>query len=304
MKNRIGLVARGVAVLGVIVSLCSVPTAVYAWGDEGHEVVGLIAMHYLTPAVKKKVNAILAADTTKLTPNKSIDVEATWADKFRDSDRNTTKVHYNETHNWHYVDLEISAPDLKSACFGEPTLNGASASAGPANDCIVDKIDEFTTELKDPATTDQERLYALQFLLHFVGDIHQPLHSSDNNDEGGNAESVKATGVKPASGNLHGFWDTQFVTAQGTSKTAIANKLIAKISAAESTKWAAGTAADWAQEAFASAKVNAWGPLPTPTSAHRYTLPASYVKNAEGTVATQLSKAGVRLAFVLNNALQ
>lgn len=295
--------------LSSILSLCSVTTVAHAWGDEGHEVVALIAKHYLDPAVATKVNSILAADTTHLTPNTNIDTEATWADKFRDSDRNSTKVHYNETHNWHYVDLEISAPNLKTACFGQPPLNGALASAGPADDCIVDKINEFAAELKDPATSDPERLYALQFILHFVGDIHQPLHSSDNNDQGGNAETVKAvpplpTSAGKSSGNLHAFWDTQFVALQG-SRTAstVANKLITKITAANRTKWSKGTAADWANETFGIAKVNAYD-LPTPTSAHHYTLPKAYVTNAKAVVAQQLSKAGVRLAFVLNKALQ
>jgi hypothetical protein len=304
MTNQIDSTARGIAALGILLSLCSVPTAAYAWGDEGHEVVALIADHYLEPAVRTKVNKILATDSSHLTPNKKLDLEATWADKFRDSDRNTTKVHYNETHNWHYVDLELSAPDLKSACFGQPPLNGALASNGPANDCIVDKIDEFTAELKDPSVTDQERLYALQFILHFVGDIHQPLHASDDHDQGGNAETVKATGVSKKTGNLHGFWDTQFVTLQGKSKTAISRKLIAGITAAQRTQWSSGTPAAWAKESFAIAKVNAYGPLPKPTSAHHYTLSKSYVANAKGVVAAQLSKAGVRLAFVLNKALQ
>jgi hypothetical protein len=305
MTNQIGTVARSITTLGILLSLCSVPTAVYAWGDEGHEVVALIADHYLEPAVRTKIKSILAGDTTHLTSSTKMDLEATWADKFRDSDRNTTKEHYNQTHNWHYVDLELPGPpDLKSACFGQPPLTGALASVGPPDDCIVDKIDEFTAELKDPATSDQERLYALQFILHFVGDIHQPLHASDDHDQGGNAETVKAPSMSTKSGNLHAFWDTQFVTLQGTSKTAISKKLIAQITSAERTKWSAGSAADWAKESFASAKVNAYGPLPEPISPHHYTLPKSYVTNAKGVVATQLSKAGVRLAFVLNNALQ
>jgi hypothetical protein len=309
MGNRLEKLTTGVAALGSILSLCCVTTPAHAWGDEGHEVVALIAQHYLDPGVATKVNTILAADTTHLTPNTNIDSEATWADKFRDSDRNTTKVHYNETHNWHYVDLEISGPNLNSACFGQPPLNGALASAGPAQDCVVDKINEFAAELKSPATSDQERLFALQFILHFVGDIHQPLHASDNNDQGGNLENVKAVPALPktagsSSGNLHGFWDTQFVALQG-SKTAatVAKKLITKITASKRTKWSAGTAADWANEAFGIAKVNAYD-LPAPTSTHHYTLPKAYVTNAKGVVAQQLSKAGVRLAFVLNNSLQ
>jgi hypothetical protein len=295
--------------LGCILVLGSISTRAYAWGDEGHEVVALIAKHYLDPAVATKVNSILAGDTTHLTPNTKIDTEATWADKFRDSDRNSTKVHYNETRNWHFVDLEISGPNLNSACFGQPPLNGALASAGPAQDCIVDKINEFTAELQSPSTSGPEKLLALQFILHFVGDIHQPLHASDDNDAGGNSEEVKAAPPLPKtagknSGNLHAFWDTQFVALQA-SKTAstVANKLIARITTAKRTKWSKGSAADWVNETLGVAKVNAYH-LPTPTSAHHYTLPKAYVTNAKGVVADQLSKAGVRLAFVLNNALQ
>ena len=309
LRNRSERLTTGCVALGSMISLCCVTTPAHAWGDEGHEVVALIAQHYLDPAVATKVNSILAADTTHLTPNTNIDSEATWADKFRDSDRNTTKVHYNETHNWHFVDLEIAGPNLNTACFGQPPLNGALASAGPAQDCIVDKINELTAELKSSSTSDPERLLALQFILHFVGDIHQPLHASDDNDAGGNSEKVKAVPALPktagsSSGNLHGFWDTQFVALQG-SKTAatVATKLIAKITPSQRTTWSSGTAADWANESFGIAKVNAYD-LPAPTSAHNYTLPKTYVTTARGVVAEQLSKAGVRLAFVLNNALQ
>jgi S1/P1 Nuclease len=304
MSNRGGKPAAGVAALASMSALC-VTTPAHAWGDEGHEIVALIAQHYLDPAVATRVDSILAADATHLTPNTNIDFEATWADKYRESGT----APYNETHNWHFVDLEISGPDLKSACFGEPALNGALASAGPAQDCVVDKINEFAAELKDPATTDQERLYALQFILHFVGDLHQPLHSSDNNDRGGNDEKVKAVPALPSSagkssGVLHGFWDTQFVALQGKSASTVAKRLITKITQAQRTKWSSGTPADWANETFAVSKVNAYGPLPAPTSPHNYTLPKAYVTNAKGVVVTQLSKAGVRLAFVLNSALQ
>lgn len=168
----------------------------------------------------------------------------------------------------------------------------------------MDKIDELTAELHDGATNDQERLYALQFILHFVGDVHQPLHASDEHDQGGNTEMVTAPGLSWTGGNLHAFWDTQLVTLQGKGKTAIARKLIAQITPAQRTTWSAGSAIDWAKESSASAEVDGYGRLPTPTSPHHYTLPKSYVTNAKAVVAEQLSKAGVRLAFVLNTALQ
>src|SRR5581483_1576460 len=85
MKGQIGTAAKGIQALGIILALSSVPTAVYAWGDEGHEIVALIAAHYLEPAVLTKVNNMLATDTTNLTPSRKMDIEATWADKFRES---------------------------------------------------------------------------------------------------------------------------------------------------------------------------------------------------------------------------
>ncbi len=302
VRDRSGRRATALALTVFAMSSLGSASPVRAWGDEGHEIVALVADHYLEPAVRARVNSILAGDKTHLTPDTHIDHEATWADKFRDSDRNTTKARYNRTHDWHFVDLELSGPDLKSACFGQPPLRGTVAFNGPAEDCVVDKIDQFTAELKDPRTSRKERRYALQFILHFVGDVHQPLHASDNNDRGGNEETVTAPGLQ--AGNLHAFWDTRFVALQGSSETAIAAQLISNITDAQRARWSSGTAADWAMESFDVAKTHSYGLLPSPASIHHYALPASYVTDAEAVVARQLSKAGVRLAFVLNNALQ
>ena len=275
-------------------------TQVFAWGDEGHEIVGLIAAHFLTPEVKQQVDAMLGADTDGLTTH-DVAAEATWADKFRDSDRNTTKVHYNQTHNWHFVDIELAQPDLDSACNGHPPVpSGTPASLGPEVDCVVDKIDEFAAELQAGNTSPAERLAALKFLLHFVGDIHQPLHASDDHDQGGNAKRVSAKGFK--AGNLHHFWDTEFVQQLGTDPQTVANQLIGRISNADATQWSAGTPSDWALESFQVAKTGVSGTLPAPTTTGSYRLPTTYVKAADQTVATQLSKAGVRLAAVLNKA--
>jgi hypothetical protein len=274
-------------------SLSCIAAPARAWGDEGHEVIALIADHYLQPAVRAKVNALLA---------EPIDREASWADRYRDSDRNTTKEHYNQTRNWHYVNLELDGPDLMSACFGRPALaEDTLASRGPADDCIVDKIDQFAAELSNPATTEPERRLALEFLLHFVGDLHQPLHSSDDHDRGGNQKFVTAPGI--ASNNLHHYWDVEFVARLGRSETAVAGQLIAAITADQRAQWATGTAAEWALETYAIAKQHAYGMLPAPDSPNHYELSAAYVDDATLVTREQLSKAGVRLAMVLNRAL-
>src|SRR3569833_3489791 len=236
------------AVAGISTLFCSV-TPAYAWGDIGHEVVGLIASNYLDPAVRTRVNAILAKDTTNLTANTMIDADATCADKFRDS----SSAHRTETAKWHFVDIEITAPTLTPACFGRPALPaGTVAANGPANDCVVDKIDEFQAELLNSAPSSTELREALQFMLHYVGDIHQPLHSSDDNDAGGNSKTVTAPGI--ASNSLHHFWDTELVNLLGSSESAIAQSLIANITAAQRTQWSAGAADDWALESVAIAQ--------------------------------------------------
>jgi hypothetical protein len=285
------------AALSFSATLALAPEAGLAWGDEGHEVVGLIADHHLQPATRAKVQAMLAADIDTLTAH-DISSEATWADKYRDE--NNRRDHYLQTRNWHFVDLEIGAPDLKSACFGAPPLAaGTVASNGPANDCVVDKINEFAAELKAPATNPEERLLALKFLLHFVGDLHQPLHASDNHDQGGNA--VKISGAHAR--NLHAFWDTDTVQKLGTNPQTVAQALIAKISNAQAAQWAAGTPADWAQEAFGLARSDAYGKLPPAGPNGSYHLTAAYIDDASMVAAQQLSRAGVRLAFAINQAL-
>ena len=289
------------AARGVLAALAlAVPAVAQAWGDVGHRVVALIAEHHLDAGVRHRVFALLATDPGHLTVH-DIDSEATWADRFRDSDRNGTRLHFERTRRWHFVDIEIAAPDLDRACFHHPVLPaGTPASLGPPVDCVVDKIDHFAAELRSPSTTDVERLQALQFLLHFVGDVHQPLHASDASDAGGNGKRVHGRTRPP--GTLHLYWDTEFVITLGGDAPAIASRLIGQITPQAMRDWSVGTAADWAMESFAVGRDTAYGRLPPPKLGV-YALSASYEARAKKAVELQLEKAGVRLASVLNRAL-
>ncbi|WP_407185167.1 S1/P1 nuclease [Bradyrhizobium centrosematis] len=270
-----------------------------AWGDDGHKVVALVAQSFLEPDVRKRVNALLAADTDTLTAH-DIASAATWADKFRDSNSENSR---DRTRQWHFVDIEISDGDLDTACFNHPALpSGTPASVGTATDCVVDKIPQFATELADPATDAEERVAALKFLLHFVGDVHQPLHSSDDHDRGGNAKRVSASGL--SAGNLHHFWDTEFVHQLGDDPKTIASDLIGHITKEQQTEWQSGGPADWAREAFGVSKSDTYGLLPPAGSHGSFRLTDEYVAAATNDVAIQLSRAGVRLAMVLNQALR
>jgi len=273
-----------------------------AWGDEGHRIVALIAQHYLSARTQARVQALLAQDDSGLTDDTSMASEATWADHYRDSDRDGPRGRYQHTWRWHFVDLELSSPDLARACYGEPRLaRQVRAADGPARDCVVDKVDEFQAELASPGTAPDERLRALQFLLHFVGDLHQPLHAADDHDAGGNRVHVSARGER--AGTLHHYWDTVLVEELGGSAQQVANALRQRIGPRELAAWRRGRPQDWALESFGLARRVAYGELPVPNARGRYRLSARYLAESRAVVALQLSRAGVRLAWLLERAL-
>jgi len=169
---------------------------------------------------------------------------------------------------------------IDQACFAHPVIPaGTPASNGPADDCVVDKIQEFAAELANPATDHEEQVVALKFLLHFVGDLHQPLHSSDDNDRGGN----NAAGFR--AGNLHHFWDTEFVGQLETDAKSIASDLIGHISNDQTREWQAGEPSDWARESFQVAKDDAYGQLPEPTVRGTFRQTDEYITTAAQDVA-------------------
>jgi len=292
------------------------PQTAQAWGNDGHRTIGLIAEHYLSPAEKAEVDRLLALPIELDLPA-TIKDRATWADAFRDSDRNTTKVRYNLTHNWHFVDLELDKPDMKSACFGDKPLPVATdPSTADAHECVVQKIEEFRRVLANKSLPDGEHAKALTYLLHFVGDVHQPLHAAQhNNDQGGNLVYV-VTGKAKNGSNLHSFWDTATVGRLGSSPDTISAALISDISASDIAMWRQGGPRDWAMESYQVARDVAYR---TPSKTRSCTIRARdgsskaetcivldgiYRANAAGAAQTRLEAAGVRLAWVISEALK
>jgi len=281
--------------LPLLAALCALlPSPALAWGDKGHEIIAAIARDRLTPQARAWVDRLLAQDTDTLTAPDML-ARATWADKWRDHG-------HRETASWHFVDQELSAPSLPTACFGFPTP-AVPASAGPAQDCIVDRLDAFEHELTAPATAPAERLLALKYILHFVGDVHQPLHASDHQDRGGNCVHVSLADHRTT--NLHSFWDTAVLASLGDDPATIAHSLESEISAGDAKTWAAGTAADWAKESYAAAVAHAYtlnSPAGCDSDQAPIALSTRYQAQALKTARRQLEKAGVRLAWILNRA--
>ncbi len=273
----------------------SIPQPSLAWGPVGHSTVALIARSYLTPRAQMRVEEILAADPDTLT-GKTMADRANWADAWR--------VNHPETFNWHFVDIEIDDGDMKAACYGYPA-QGPLASAGPADDCVVDKIEAFSKELGDPKTADAERLLALKYLLHFIGDMHQPLHSTDNHDRGGNCVLLNLGEEKPT--NLHSYWDNIVIGKMTNGPAAFAAQLRTTITPAQAKAWAKGDARAWALETFELGKATTYSVATKPGCDPAVTpivLPDGYEAMTRQTIALQLQKAGVRMATVLNAALK
>jgi hypothetical protein len=272
------------------------PSAALAWGYEGHEIIADIARGYLTRTVRSKVDAMLAADSDNTLTAHDMAEEATWADRWRSAG-------HRETASWHFTDEELDHPDLTGACFGFPAPPSL-ASQGPAQDCLVDKVEAFSKELGTPSTPAAERLAALKYLLHFVGDLHQPLHASENHDRGGNCVLLSLGG--PRSVNLHSYWDTTVVQALGDDPSVVGASLAARITPAQRMSWERGDVRAWQADSYAVAKASVYTIRSRPgcdRDQSPISLPADYANAARATAAVQLQKAGVRLALVLNRAL-
>lgn len=256
-----------------------------AWGNEGHRIVALIAQTYMTPTALTAARNLLAADSDDLTA-KDFASRATWADAYRDTDKKTAP--------WHFVNLELAGPDVTRAC---------------RHSCAPAKIDQFATELRNSATKPNERLLAFEMLLHLVGDIHQPLHASDNHDGGANCEQVSYGGYFggyfATTVSLHHYWDSDVVESFGTDPSRIAATWRKTITKEQLAGWSRGTPYQWAMESYDVARNVAYrfGGVATCDTTTPVTLSAPYQAAARQAAQVQLEKAGVRLAGILNAAL-
>ena len=242
----------------------------FAWGHEGHTVVGLVAEHYMTASALAKARAILGGST--------IDAMGSWADDYRHD--------HPETGPWHYIDIPLadSRIDLAREC--------------PNGDCVIAKSEQFLAVLNDPGADSGKKAEALKFVIHFVGDMHQPLHCEDDGDKGGNTRHVVFDG-RP--NNLHWIWDTGLLEHISRNPEALAAELEGRITAEDRAQWVKGSIEDWVLEGHWLAQMVAYGNL---GSENPFPITPAYKRQAGPVIEVQLEKAGVRLAYLLNAALQ
>jgi hypothetical protein len=275
--TRVAAISRAMTFLASLAFLLGAPLNAFAWGYEGHRIIAEIAEQFLQPQTAHQVRELLAIENVTTLAEVS-----TWADEIR--------LQHPETRPWHYVNIPLTLPT------GEPAVYDALRDC-PKDACVVAKIEQFKRELRDRQLPERQRLEALKYIVHFVGDVHQPLHVSDNHDRGGNDVPVIFMGLPT---NLHAVWDSRIVApaAKGNER-AYALQLVQSISDEQHQRWSEGSLISWVDEGHEIAARTIYSELP-----HSGTLPDDYETKALPIVNEQLERAGVRLAVVLNACLQ
>lgn len=247
----------------------------WAWGREGHRLTALVADRYLTPEAKAKVAELLH--------NGSLEDIAPWADTYRSD--------HPETGKWHYVDI----PKAETKFDRMRDCPAATDPESPWRDCVTDRILYFEGRLGDGALSESDRAMALKFLVHLIGDIHQPFHAFGD-ERGGNSIEVNFMGSSVCGAhhcNLHGVWDDILIEEQGLSEKKYTERLLEEIKANQWERQSGGAPATWANIShhYALEALVPSGALIT----HEYMTEEAKVVDA------QLALGGLRLAHVLNH---
>lgn len=250
-----------------------IPSPAFAWGKTGHRVVAAIADTQLSGLARAHVKELLGVE--------SLDEAATWPDEMRSA----PDVFWQKTATpWHYV-----------------TLNGITYDHAPPEGDALEALGRFTATLKDPNASLAEKQLALRFIVHLVGDLHQPLHTGKCCDKGGNDVKVTWFG-KPT--NLHAVWDSQLVDEEQLSFTELAAKLKRHTSNRDVIAWWDINPRDWASESAQIRDSVYPGPSDKPKDPTKMgsgpDLSYSYIYRFTPVMERRLSQAGVRLAAYLN----
>jgi hypothetical protein len=251
---------------------CALP--VLGWGEEGHRIVARIAADHLTDQARARIRLLLHGN--------SLESVAVFADHYRLLDTNTAP--------WHFVDIPLSANRYE-----------ADRDCRQHGGCVVQELEHFKDVLADSHASVSNRTFALMFVVHLVGDLHQPLHCADNNDRGGNEVKVTFFGeTNTLSGgrwNLHGVWDYGLIEHRGWGETRYARRLTARLKPEAIATMQTGTTIAWAMQSHSNAVHFAYQ-IPDD-----HQLGAAYERQVRRVLDDSLLKGGLRLARVLNEAL-
>jgi hypothetical protein len=261
--------------------LLFVSSGCFAWGPEGHRVVADVAREHLSTAARRAVIQLLGDD--------DLASVSTWADEVRRERR--------ETIGWHFVDIPWNADGFNQQrdCYRPSGRNPSTLT--DHHNCIVDRIAMFQSVLANRRASPGERIEALKFLVHFVADVHQPLHAIAE-AKGGNDVHIMQFGFVECGSrpcDLHGTWDLGLIEHSHRSEREYAGFLEELIVQQRLEHRAGGTPEQWANESFHIAH-QVW-------TNEGSAIDENYYRRNIHVVDEQLAFAGVRLAKLLNEGL-
>ena len=239
----------------------------FAWGGKGHEIVAHIAERHLTASARETINALLPADST-------FAEAANWPDR--------VGRRIAEQNPYHVVSIARGAEtyDEQRDC--------------PHKNCIVEAIPWYAHVLGNQHAPGNERLVALRFLAHLVGDIHQPLHASFADNNHGSAVRVV---YRQRRINLHDLWDAHLIHFETGPTLEVAKDIDEQLDPAGTRAWQISNSEDWANESFALALSHAY-PIPSDG-----VITPEYIAQSLPIIKRRLALAGRRLAQSLNEIL-
>jgi hypothetical protein len=305
------------SVLSLLAVLPLATPSAFGWGCEGHQMIALIARGHLTPAASSAVYQLLRENPIdpalsrfcKDRPNDLMADSATWADDARNVEK---------TGDWHFIDIPLAVHSTD----GTDVMQWCKPVDGKPG-CIVSAIDYEWALLRDKSQPAPVRARALRYLIHFVGDLSQPLHATDNHDRGGNCTEIAFfSEAKPE--NLHAIWDYKMIErdieAKKTTQVQYARDLDegfteSKIDVLAWT-WESHTLASTVTYPDLKPSIPispaALGTADQPgctegraaVAALHISIDGEYVSHALPVIREQLTKAGYRLANLLNQTFK
>ncbi len=267
--------------------LALLPTPAFAYWEYGHQEIARIAWANIRPITRVRIQHLLAEqallDTPKC-PAGTIEQASIWADCIK-----KLGPDFKYAYAWHFQDVALCKPyDLDSVCKD--------------GNCVSAQITRDVALLRDKHTTEVERVKALAFLIHFVGDLHQPLHAEDRDDEGGNKIPAAWGIYAPNRFNFHSVWDGPLAERAATTGPS----LVRRYTPAEKASLGAGDAASWGRQswdvahaAYAAATTDgqACGPMPA-----KVVFDEPMIAKLVPIARLQIERGGVRLAKLLDEA--
>jgi len=252
-----------IKILAISIGLLLLP-----WGYTGHRTIGLMTENHLTPTAKAAVKELLG-DT-------SIADACTWADDARRESQFAT------TANWHFLNLPLG---LNYENFKKYVDTMKSEN-------VYSELINSEKQLTDKNTSRQQKIYALKFLMHFVGDLHQPMHISRAEDKGGSTIQVN---YNEKGTNLHSLWDTRMLEREGLTFDQLAVKFD-QVSQADIKKWQSDPAMLWIWESY---QISSELYIEI-EQLNKKIIDDAYYQKHMPTVQKRMQQAAIRLAGVLN----